>query len=127
MDRSYVVYPQLDGSFLVAETFTNGTFTTLAGDSPGDSSCGSTDGDVAAGITGAMKGYFLVKITAEVGNFDPEATCPGRCKTKDFVQAFFGTSSYDTPVFEMHYSSPGHGDWKNASANRGGNQGNIIN
>ena len=30
---------------------------------PDDSSCDSTDGDVAGGITGTMKGYFLVKIT----------------------------------------------------------------
>src|SRR5262249_44178877 len=67
MDRSYVVYPQVDGSFLVAETFTNGTFTTLAGNSPQDSDCGSTADDVAAGITGTMKGYFLLKIPAGEG------------------------------------------------------------
>jgi hypothetical protein len=125
MDRSYVVYPQDDGSFLVAETFTNGTFTTIAGNSPQDSDCGSTDDDVAGGLTGTMNGYFLVKIPAGAGNFDPEATCTEKCYTKDFVQAFFGTSGYDVPVFEMHYSSPGHGDWKNASDNRGGNEGNI--
>ena len=72
-----------------------------------------------------MNGYFLVTIPAQAGNFNPEATCAGKCYTKDFVQAVFGTNSYDVPVFEMHYSSPGHGDWKNASANRGGNTGNI--
>ena len=125
MDRSYVVYPQVDGSFLVAETFTNGTFTTIAGNSPQDSHCGSSEDDVADGVTGAMNGYFLVKIPAAEGNFNPEANCAGKCYTKDFVQAVFGTNNYDVPVFEMHYSSPGHGDWKNASDNRGGNQGNI--
>lgn len=125
MDRGYVVYPQADGSFLVAETFTNGTFTTVAGDSPQDSNCGSPEGNVEAGITGKMNGYFLVKIPAGAGNFDPEAKCTDKCYTKDFVQALFGTSSYDVPVFEMHYSAPGHGDWKNASDNRGGNSGNI--
>jgi Collagen triple helix repeat (20 copies) len=125
MDRSYVVYPQLDGSFLVAQTFTNGTFTTVAGNSPADSSCGSTDDDVVGGITGTLRGYFLVSIPARAGNFDPEATCPGKCKTKDFVQAVFGTSNYVVPTFELHYSAPGHRDWKNASDNRGGNQGNI--
>ena len=103
MDRSYVVYPQVDGSFLVAETFTNGTFTTVAGNSPEDSACGSTADDVAAGITGAMKGYFLVKVPAEDGNFDPEAKCTEKCYTKDFVQAFFGTTNYDVPVYELHY------------------------
>ena len=125
MDRSYVVYPQVDGSFLVAETFTNGTFTTIAGNSPEDSHCDSAADDVAGGLTGTMNGYFLVKIPAAVGNFNAEAKCTEKCYTKDFVQAFFGTSSYDVPVFEMHYSSPGHGDWKNASDNRGGNEGNI--
>ena len=37
MNRDYVVNPQADGSFLVTETFTNGTFTTVAGNSPQDS------------------------------------------------------------------------------------------
>ena len=72
-----------------------------------------------------MNGYFLVKIPAGVGNFNPEATCTAKCYTSDFVQSFFGTSSYDVPVFELHYSSQGHGTWKNASDNRGGNAGNI--
>lgn len=125
MDRSYVVYPQEDGSFLVAETFTNGTFTTVAGDSPQDSACNSPADDVAGGITGKVNGYFLVKIPANEGNFDPEAKCTEKCYTKDFVQAFFGTSNREVPVFEMHYSTNGHGQWKNASDNRGGNNGNI--
>lgn len=127
MDRSYVVYPQADGSFLVAETFTNGTFTTVAGNSPGASACDSTADHVDAGIAGTMKGYFLVTIPAAEGNFDPEAKCTEKCYTKDFVQAVFATDKYDVPVFEMHYSSPGHGVWKNASANRGGTNGNIHN
>jgi hypothetical protein len=125
MDRNYVVYPQLDGSFLVAETFTNGTFTTIAGNSPQDSDCLSDADDVAAGITGTMNGYFLVKIPAGAGNFDPEANCTDKCYTKDFVQAFFGTPYSGAEVYEMHYSAPGHGEWKNASDNRGGNDGNI--
>jgi hypothetical protein len=72
-----------------------------------------------------MKGYFLVKVPAEDGNFDPEAKCTEKCYTKDFVQAFFGTTNYDVPVYELHYSSSDHGAWKNASDNRGGNTGNI--
>ena len=103
MDRSYVVYPQLDGSFLVAETFTNGTFTTIAGNSPQDSDCGSTENDVAAGITGTMHGDFLVKVPAGLGKFNPEAECAAKCYTKDFVQAIFGTDSYEVPVFEFHF------------------------
>jgi hypothetical protein len=125
MDRSYVVYPQADGSFLVAETFTNGTFTTLAGDSPNDEHCGSTDEDVAAGIHGKMNGYFLVKIPVGAGNFDPEAACTEKCYTKDFVQRFFAVSEYDVPAFELHYTTADHGSWTNASDNRGGNSGNI--
>ena len=125
MDRSYVVYPQVDGSFLVAETFTNGTFTSVAGDSPQDTKCDSPVDNVAGDVTGTMNGYFLVKIPAREGNFNPEAKCAGKCYTKDFVQAVFGTSNYDVPVFELHYSSPDHGAWKNASDNRGGNAGNI--
>jgi hypothetical protein len=125
MDRSYVVYPQLDGSFLVAETFTKGTFTTVAGDSPNDQSCGSTDDNVAGEIEGTMNGYFLVKIPERSGNFNPEATCTDKCYTKDFVERFFGTSNYDVPAYELHYTTPDNGEWKNASDNRGGNHGNI--
>jgi Collagen triple helix repeat (20 copies) len=128
MDRSYVVYPQVDGSFLVAETFTNGTFTTLAGDSPNDSSCNSSADDVTGGITGKMNGYFLLTIPAKAGNFNPEATCADKCYTSDFVKAFFGPNvSYDVPVFALTYNTPHNGSWTNASDNRGGNSGNITN
>ena len=127
MDRSYVVYPQVDGSFLVAETFTNGTFTTLTGDSPEDSACNSPADNIAAGIKGTLNGFFLVKVPAVTGNFDPAAKCTVKCYTSDFLQAFFGISTDpDVPVYELHYAATGHGTWKNASANRGGDSGNIT-
>ena len=124
--RSYVVYPQLDGSFLMAETFTNGTFTTVAGNSPQDNKCGSSEDDVAGGHHRHDEGLLHRQDPRRASATSiPRPSAQSKCYTKDFVQAVFGTDSYDVPVFEMHYSSLGHGSWKNASPNRGGNSGNI--
>ncbi len=66
-----------------------------------------------------------MRIPAGERSFDPEATCADKCYTADFVKAIFHTNNYDIPVFELHYTAPGHGSWTNASDNRGGNSGNI--
>ena len=78
-----------------------------------------------AGVTGRMHGYFLVKVSCRRRQFRPRGQVHGKVLRRRTFSANFGTSNYDVPVFEMHISSPGHGTWKNASENRGGNQGNI--
>jgi hypothetical protein len=75
-----------------------------------------------------MRGYLIMTVT---GTFDPAATCATPCTTAGFVAAFFGaTATYDVPTFFFTYSS---GDdslcahhWRNASADRGGNEGDIA-
>jgi len=113
-----------DGTYNVTEQFKNGTFVTTGGPSPGacDTNPGGT---LTAGITGKMDGSFLVVVSN--GTYNPSATCPGACSTSQFVAEFFGGSAtYDVPTYLFHYNAKNHGDWKDASADRGGNRGDIT-
>ncbi len=123
-DRHYTVRKGSGGTFEVTEQFKNGAFVTVAGASPG--ACATNPGGtVAAGITGKMEGSFLLVVSG--GTYDPNATCPGTCTTAEFVTAFFGpTALYDVPTFLIHYNAKNHGNWKNASADRGGTRGDIT-
>jgi hypothetical protein len=116
--------PGPNGTFTVTEEFKNGTFVTNAGPSPGgcDTNPGGT---VAAGVTGKLEGSFVIVVSG--GTFDRNATCPSGCTTAGFITAVFGSSAtYDIPTFLFHYSTGHNGEWKNASADRGGNHGDIT-
>lgn len=126
MDRVYKVDTQAnaDGTYNVTEEFKKGTFVTIAGNSPGgcDTNPGGT---VAAGVTGKFQGSFEIVVSG--GTFNPSATCPTFCYTADFVTAFFpGNTGYNVTTFSLHYNAGNNGDWKNASADRGGNRGDIT-
>lgn len=77
-------------------------------------------------FTGSMHGSFTVIVGG--GTFDPNATCPAPCFTMQFVKAVYGPAAFivDIPTFFFHYSAGNHGEWKNASADRGGNHGDIT-
>lgn len=135
-DRHFTV----DGSgssLTVVEDFKNGTFTTMAGPSPGG--CDTNPGGmVAPGITGTLHGYFVIPLAGETQvSTDPScvAGSPNAdCTTAGFINSHFAPACYpDTcPVttFLFHYAAGGQGlvmnEWKNASADRGGNQGDIA-
>ena len=125
-NRLYTVKtkPNKDGTYKVVEQFKNGTFTTLAGPSPG--SCGTDPGGMLSGtVTGKMQGTFTLVVTG--GTYNPGATCSTLCYTKEFVAAFFGAeASYEVTSFDLHYNAKHHGTWKNASADKGGNSGDIT-
>lgn len=122
-DRDYTI-----SAGQIVEKFKNGTFTTIAGPSPG--ACESAPGNghiVAAGITGKLQGEFTITVTG--GTYNPNASCtPLTCQnTADVIATFFGAGTTTTVnTFELHYSSGNTGEWKNASANRGGNHGDIY-
>jgi len=126
-DRFFQVttVPNPDGTYDVTQEFKNGTFVTLEGNSPGgcDTNPGGT---VGAGITGKMHGSFTMVVTG--GTYDPEATCETGCDTTaGFVTTVFGAgATYDVPSFIFHYSAGSFGEWKNASADYGGNHGDIT-
>ena len=127
-ERHFTVKTSLndDGTYTVTQQFMNGSFVTIGGASPGN--CDTTPagtGTVGAGVTGKMQGSFTIVVTN--GTYNPAATCPAICTTTGFVASVFGsTATYDVPTFIFHYSAGNNGEWKNASADRGGNHGDIT-
>jgi hypothetical protein len=124
-DRLYTVKTKpKNGAYNVMEQFKNGTFTTLAGPSPG--SCGTNPGGTLSGtVTGKMQGSFSLVVSG--GSFDSGATCALPCYTSEFVADFFGAgATYEVTSFDLHYKAKNHGVWKNASADKGGNSGDIT-
>lgn len=127
-DRDYTVdtRPNADGTYNVTEDFKNGTFTTLAGPSPG--ACETDPGGMLnSPVSGKMEGTFTLVVTPGAGGYNPDATCAAPCFTADFVTAFFGPGASDTVTsFDIHYNAGPNGDWKNASSDKGGDRGDIT-
>jgi hypothetical protein len=125
-DRLYTVKtkPNKEGKYSVMEQFKNGTFTTLAGQSPG--ACDTHPGGTLTGtVTGKMQGYFSLVVSG--GSYNSSATCEPACHTAEFVAAFFGAgATYEVTSYDLHYKAKKHGVWKNASADKGGNSGDIT-
>ena len=117
--------PNPDGTYTVVEEFKKGTFVTIAGPSPG--ACESGIAVVGPGVTGKFEGSFTIVVTG--GSFNPNAVCTvATCGTTGgFITTVYGpTATYDVPTFLFHYSAGRNGEWKNASADRGGNHGDIT-
>ncbi len=124
-DRLYTVKTKpKNGAYSVVEQFKNGTFTTLAGPSPG--ACGTNPGGTLSGaVTGKMQGSFSLVVSG--GTYDAGATCSTLCYTSEFVADFFGAgATYEVTSYDLHYKAKKHGVWKNASADKGGNSGDIT-
>ena len=127
-DRFFSINPRTPNT--VTEEFKNGTFVTVAGQSPGACQTGADNGNtVADGITGKLEGTFDIQVSG--GSFNPNATCsPSTCNTTaGFIQTVYGCSGCSVAgatYFIFHYSTGKNGQWKNASANRGGNDGDIT-
>jgi hypothetical protein len=126
------------GTLTVVEDFKDGAFTTIAGPSPGgcDTNPGGT---VVAGVTGSLQGYFVIPLAGERQiSTDPNCVAEApdaECTTAGFINSHFAPACYPVlcPVttFLFNYSAGGQGllfhEWKNASADRGGNSGDIAN
>jgi hypothetical protein len=120
-----------DGTYNVTESFISGRFVTVGGPSPESCEAGTT-GTIVGGVTGAFNGNFMIVVTG--GTFDPAATCDtSSCgTTAQFVATVYGaTATYDVPSFGFTYHANGPGlaarEWHNASADQGGNSGDIKN
>jgi hypothetical protein len=113
-----------NGVYSVTEQFKNGTFATLAGQSPG--ACDTNPGGTLSGtVTGKMQGSFSIAVSG--GTYNAGATCSALCYTSEFVADFFGAgATYEVTSFDVHYNAKHHGTWKNASADKGGNSGDIT-
>jgi hypothetical protein len=140
-DRVFTVHRNTDGTFTVIEQFKNGSFVTMAGASPGacDTNPGGT---VNAGVVGSMHGYFIVPLPVGEAQISTSQDCvvgdpTADCTTTGFIDSHFspcyadGTGTCPVTTFFDHYSAGNQGliyhEWKNASADRGGNDGDIAN
>ena len=120
-----------DGTYTVTESFIAGSFVTVAGPSPDACDLSGTPGStVAGGVTGSFNGNFLIIVTG--GSFNPTATCdPSSCGTTDgFVATVYGAAASHVVTsfgFTYHANGPDliQREWRNASADEGGNGGDI--
>jgi hypothetical protein len=124
-DRLYTVKTKpKNGVYNVVEQFKNGTFATLEGPSPG--ACDTNPGGTLSGtVTGKMHGSFSLVVSG--GTYNSGASCELPCHTAEFVADFFGAgATYTVPSYDLKYTAKKHGVWKNASADKGGNSGDIT-
>jgi hypothetical protein len=145
-DRHFTVFQNRnDGSLLVVEQFKDGSFTTPASDSPptnfSPGACETSTtpaGTVSNGVTGSLHGYFIIPLPGETQTStspfcDAVGGTNSGCNTTTFINTHFSPACYSAtcPVttFFFHYAAGGQGllinEWKNASADRGGNHGDI--
>jgi len=140
-DRHFTVHKPATGPITVVEQFKNGSFTTIEGPSP--AACETNPfRRVNGGITGSMHGYFIIPLppgTLQTSN-DPSCVAPpavGPCTTAGFIDSHFTPCYATDPVgcsantfFDQYVSTDQsliEHEWKNASADRGGNSGDIRN
>ncbi len=125
--------PSSNGTYSATESFIAGRFVTVAGPSPDACDPSGTAGStIGAGVTGAFSGNFMIVVTG--GTYNPDATCDASScgTTADFVATVYGaTATYDVTSFGFTYHANGPGlssrEWRNASADQGGNGGDISN
>lgn len=119
LKRVYKVKRNGDGTYTLV-AFDRGTFTTVAGQSPG--ACETTDTNhgatVTAGITGGVTGFVAETISG--GTLNTSATCAAVCDRNAFVAAFFGASATQTVTkFAYFYGSRDPGLIKHVWVNAG--------
>ena len=146
-NRHFTVQTNADGTFTVIEQFKDGEFMTPATDSPDPNpspgACQNSfvpAGTVNPGINGDLHGYFIVPLpTGEIQtSTSPSCVAPpktGPCTTTGFIDSHFtpcyfdGSGTCPVTTFFFHYSAGDQSliyhEWKNASADRGGNSGDI--
>ena len=128
-----VFYVQQTGAstWRVTEAFVGGHFVTIAGQSP--AACETTPHTtnmIKTGVTGRFGGIFVIPVTG--GSYTPSGcNIPTACNTTaGFMLAVFGKTAYDVTSFFFDYRASGqgliHNHWVNASADLGGNHGDIA-
>lgn len=123
--------PNSDATYTATESFISGRFVTIAGPSPDACDPSGTAGStIAGGVTGSFSGNFLIVVSG--GSFNPAATCDiTSCgTTAGFVATVYGAAAtYNVTSFGFTYHANGPGlvqrEWRNASADQGGNGGDI--
>jgi hypothetical protein len=120
-DRHFTVKSNHDGTFTVVEQFKDGPAGVAT---------------VNAGITGSMHGYFIISNVGAQTSHSPFCDAVGMtnagCNTTKFINTHFTFCypvSCQVGTFFFHYAAGDQGlvehEWKNASPDRGGNNGDI--
>jgi len=107
-------------------------------ESPGacDFTDGSPPGTVDPGKIGGMHGYFIISNVGSQTSTSPYCNAMtmtnANCTTTTFINTHFAPcypATCTVTTFFFHYSAGDQGlvehEWKNASADRGGNHGDI--
>jgi hypothetical protein len=146
-DRHFTVHGTF-GSYSIVEQFKDGSFVTPASDSPptnfSPGACQNSltpQGIVNDGIRGSLHGYFVIPLppteaqTSSSPFCDAVAMTNAGCTTTTFIDTHFtpcyfgGSGSCPVTTFFFHYAAGDQGlidhEWKNASPDRGGNNGDI--
>jgi hypothetical protein len=137
-DRHFTIRTSMTGEVAVVQQFKRGSFVTTAGTSPGacDTNIGGT---ITADKTGSMHGYFLIS-----GAFGPQTSdspfcnaalmTNANCTTATFINTHFAPCYPTTCTVTTYFFRYAAGDqdlalhsWKNASCDRGGNEGDVAN
>jgi hypothetical protein len=138
-DRHFTVQRDQGGTFTVIEQFKDGSFVTNAGFSPGGCQTGPPQGTVNLGVNGSMHGYFIIPLPTGTIQTSTSPYCDAfgmtntGCDTTIFIDTHFtpcyGLGICSVTTFFFHYSAGDQmlveHEWKNASADRGGNHGDI--
>lgn len=138
-NRDFTVRSNGDGTYTVVEQFKNGSFVTNVGPSPAacDPTYTNHGTTIRGGVTGSMHGYFIVtNVMTQTSNSsfcDASAMTNADCDTATFIDTHFAPC-YPTictvTTFFDHYSAGDQSllyhEWKNASADRGGDSGDIA-
>jgi len=138
-NRTFVVEPQVDGSFTIAETV-QGTFKTIAGVAD-PNSCATTQ---SGGVTGTFYGTETFSVpspsSGQAADFNPFATCGSGCSpdtsntsnssnaagNNAFVAAFFPGAPQPTVAnYDFVYKTDSNGHWIDSNTPMN-NQGNIA-
>jgi hypothetical protein len=137
-DREFTVRSNGDGTYTVVEQFKRGSFVTTGPASPGACETYANHGTtIAAGKTGSMHGYFIVTNvdtqTSSSPYCDAANSTNGGCTTATFIDTHFAPCYQVTCTVTTYFDHYAAGDqnllyhqWKNASADRGGDDGDIA-
>jgi hypothetical protein len=137
-NRDFTVRSNGDGTYTVVEQFKDGSFVTQAGLSPGACETYANHGTtIVAGKTGSMHGYFIITNVVGPQNNSPYCDAMNNtnagCTTATFVNTHFTACYPVTCTVTTYFDHYAAGDqsllfhqWKNASADRGGDDGDIA-
>ena len=147
-DRHFTIHHESNGTFTIIEQFKDGTFVTPASDSPpvnfSPGGCQPTpppQGMVNPLVAGSLHGYFVIPNVPGGSQTSTSPFCNAltntndNCDTTTFIDTHFtpcylmGSGTCPVTTFFFHYAAGDQSllfhEWKNASADRGGNSGDI--